>query len=90
MFISFLYDIVYFLPARKNLSFNWNFGLILGLILVLQLFSGLFLLFYFSPDSLLAFGSVQFVMFESNFGWLFRLLHFNGASFFFFFIFAFF
>jgi len=58
----------------------------LGIVLVLQLFSGLFLVFYFSPDRNLAFFSVQYIIIERNFGWILRLLHFNGASLFFFFL----
>jgi len=59
---------VFFLPASKSLSLNWNFGIILGIVLVLQLFSGLFLVFYFSPDRNLAFFSVQYIIIERNFG----------------------
>lgn len=71
------------LPSSKTLSLNWNFGRILGIILVFQLLSGTVLVFFYSPDSVLAFNSVQYIMYESNFGWLFRIFHFNGASLFF-------
>jgi hypothetical protein len=60
--------------------------MMLGMIFVFQLFSGLFLVFYYSADASLAFFSVQYLMVESNFGWVLRLLHFNGASLFFFFL----
>ena len=82
----FLKDLVFFLPASKSLSFNWNFGIMLGIVLGLQLVSGLFLVFFFSPDRSLAFYSVQYVIVERNFGWILRLFHFNGASLFFFFL----
>jgi len=74
------------LPTSKALSFNWNFGMLLGSIFGLQLITGVFLVFYYSPDSGLAFSSVQYLMVERNLGWLFRLVHFNGASLFFFFL----
>lgn len=86
MLLSFFKELVFFLPASKSLSFNWNFGIMLGIVLVLQLFSGLFLVFFYSPDRSLAFFSVQYIMVERNFGWVLRLLHFNGASLFFFFL----
>jgi ubiquinol-cytochrome c reductase cytochrome b subunit len=60
--------LVVFLPSRKRLSFNWNFGMMLGIVFVLQLLSGVFLVFYFVPDSGLAFFSVQYIMVERNFG----------------------
>ena len=54
--------------------------------LVLQILTGVFLVFYYCPDRGLAFYSVQYIMVESNFGWVLRLFHFNGASFFFVFL----
>jgi quinol-cytochrome oxidoreductase complex cytochrome b subunit len=42
--------------------------MMLGMVLVLQLLSGLFLVFFYSPDSSLAFFSVQYLMVERNFG----------------------
>lgn len=60
--------------------------MMLGMVLFLQLLSGFFLVFYYCPDSSLAFFSVQYLMVESNFGWVLRLSHFNGASLFFFFL----
>lgn len=58
----------------------------LGLVLVLQIFSGLFLSFYYVADGSIAFGSVQYIMYDVNLGWFFRILHFNGASLFFVFL----
>ena len=84
--VDFIRGIVFFFPTRKALSFNWNFGIMLGMVLGLQLLTGLFLVFYFSPDSGLAFFSVQYLIVERNFGWVLRLLHFNGASLFFVFL----
>jgi len=40
----------------------------LGLVLVLQLLTGVFLVFYYSAESGVAFFSVQYIMVESNFG----------------------
>lgn len=59
-------------------------GRFLGIILFAQIFSGLFLTFFYSNSSFLAFSSVDYIMREVNCGWFLRLLHFNGASLFFF------
>lgn len=74
------------LPSPANLSVNWNYGSLLGLILVIQLVSGIVLATRFSGHSDLSFDSVIRIYQDSNYGWLLRLIHSTGASFFFFFI----
>lgn len=59
----------------------------LGMVLVFQIFSGVVLVFYYTPERSLAFNRVQYIMLETSFGWLFRVFHFNGARVFFVFIF---
>lgn len=75
------------LPRRKGLSLIWNFGSILGFILIFQIITGLFLVINYGADSRVAFDTVQFIIYEINFGFLFRIFHFNGASLFFVFLF---
>ena len=75
------------LPSRKTLSLSWNYGRMLGMVMVFQLLRGLFLVFYYSADRAAAFNRVQYIIYESNFGWLFRVFHSNGASLFFVFLF---
>jgi len=55
----------------------------LGLILTLQLVSGLLLTLHFTPDPTLAFDSVEYITREVSFGWFVRLWHINGARIFF-------
>lgn len=74
------------LPSRKTLSLNWNFGRMLGIVLVFQLLTGTLLAIYYSADSSIAFNSVQYIIYEVNYGWIFRVFHFNGASLFFVFL----
>lgn len=74
------------LPSSKVLTLNWNFGSMLGMVLGFQIFTGTFLAFYYSDDRVLAFSRVQYIMYEVNFGWVFRVLHFNGARLFFVFL----
>lgn len=74
------------LPAPYNLSINWNYGSLLGLILVIQLVRGVILATRFSGHVDLSFDSVIMLYQDSNYGWLIRLIHSTGASFFFLFI----
>uniref|UniRef100_UPI003D46CE42 cytochrome b n=1 Tax=Geniotrigona thoracica TaxID=395500 RepID=UPI003D46CE42 len=76
--ISFVY-----LPTPININYFWNFGSMLGLFLMIQIFSGLFLSMHYCPDVNLAFKSVSYIMKDVNSGWLIRLIHMNGASFYF-------
>jgi ubiquinol-cytochrome c reductase cytochrome b subunit len=69
--------------APKNFNFWYYFGSIAILILVLQIVSGIFLAMSYKPDATLAFGSVEYIMRDINYGWLIRYLHSTGASFFF-------
>lgn len=74
------------LPSPANLSVNWNYGSLLGLILVIQLVSGIILATRFSGHDSLSFDSVISIYQDANYGWLLRLVHSTGASFFFLFI----
>nr|UPX88575.1 cytochrome b [Panorpa communis] len=71
------------LPAPSNISTWWNFGSLLGLCLIIQIITGLFLAMHFTAHIDLAFESVTHICRDVNYGWLMRTLHANGASFFF-------
>nr|YP_008593638.1 cytochrome b [Ariomma indica]BAE91960.1 cytochrome b [Ariomma indica]BAN83619.1 cytochrome b [Ariomma indica] len=71
------------LPTPSNISAWWNFGSLLGLCLISQILTGLFLAMHYTPDVESAFNSVAHICRDVNFGWLIRNLHANGASFFF-------
>ena len=83
---NFVRSLVVTLPSRKSLTINWNFGRMLGMVLVFQIFTGTFLAFYYTADGLIAFSAVQYIIYEVNYGWIFRIFHFNGASLFFIFL----
>ncbi len=70
-------------PAPRNLNYAWNFGSLAGLALVLQIITGLILAMHYTPHADMAFDSVERIMRDVNYGWLFRYAHANGASFFF-------
>nr|WNH24056.1 cytochrome b [Trichiurus lepturus]WNH37872.1 cytochrome b [Trichiurus lepturus]WNH37885.1 cytochrome b [Trichiurus lepturus] len=72
------------LPSPANISAWWNFGSLLGVCLITQILTGLFLAMHYTPDVESAFNSVAHICRDVNYGWLLRNLHANGASFFFF------
>lgn len=74
------------LPTPANISVNWNYGSLLGLVLVIQLVRGLILTTRYSSHVDTAFASVIHIYQDVNYGWLIRLIHSTGASFFFLFI----
>nr|AST14999.1 cytochrome b [Lema sp. EMHAU-15083113] len=71
------------LPSPTNITSMWNFGSLLGLCLMTQILTGLFLTMHYCPNTNLAFDSISHIMRDVNYGWLIRILHANGASFFF-------
>jgi len=71
------------LPAPANISAWWNFGSLLGLCLMRQILTGLFLSIHYTPEIDIAFSRVVHITRDVNYGWLLRTLHANGASFFF-------
>nr|UXW93488.1 cytochrome b [Runaria sp. 'striata'] len=71
------------LPTPSNISLMWNFGSLLGLCLMIQLLSGIFLAMHYTANIDMAFSSVIHICRDVNNGWLIRSMHANGASFFF-------
>jgi quinol-cytochrome oxidoreductase complex cytochrome b subunit len=70
-------------PTPRNLNYLWNFGSLAGFMLVVMIFTGVVLAMHYTADSNLAFGSVEHIMRDVNYGWMIRYIHLNGASFFF-------
>lgn len=70
-------------PVPNNINSFWNFGVLAGLCLVIQIITGIFLAMYYIPNSDLAFFSVEHIMRDVTNGWFLRYMHANGASFFF-------
>ena len=70
------------LPSPANIRSLWNFGSLLGLCLMIQILTGLFLAIHYSGDVSIAFYSVNHISRDVNFGWLLRIIHANGARFF--------
>nr|AVE15624.1 cytochrome b [Caliris sp. JZ-2017] len=71
------------LPTPSNISSWWNFGSLLGICLMIQIMTGIFLAMHYSAHIDLAFSSISHICRDVNYGWLLRTLHANGASMFF-------
>nr|UMB51004.1 cytochrome b [Pipa arrabali] len=71
------------LPTPPNISAWWNFGSLLGVCLITQILTGLFLAMHYAADTSMAYSSLTHICRDVNYGWLIRNLHANGASFFF-------
>nr|YP_010988646.1 cytochrome b [Paranaspides lacustris]WOR80938.1 cytochrome b [Paranaspides lacustris] len=76
------------MPIPTNISTWWNFGSLLGLCLITQIATGLFLAMHYTAHTDLAFSSIAHICRDVNYGWFLRTLHANGASFFFICIYA--
>ena len=70
-------------PVPRNLNYFWNFGVLAGLALTIQIVTGIILAMHYVPSATGAFESVEHIMRNVNQGWLLRYAHANGASFFF-------
>jgi len=70
-------------PVPRNLNYFWNFGVLAGLALVIQIVTGIVLAMHYVPQGDHAFQSVEQIMRDVNQGWFLRYAHANGASFFF-------
>nr|ATX68960.1 cytochrome b [Smutsia temminckii] len=71
------------LPTPSNISAWWNFGSLLGMCLILQIMTGLFLAMHYTADTTTAFSSITHICRDVNYGWIIRYMHANGASMFF-------
>ena len=70
-------------PTPKNFNYFWNFGALATVALLVMIVSGIFLAMNYTPNTTMAFDSVERIMRDVNYGWLIRYIHMNGASMFF-------
>ncbi len=76
------YEYMHF-PMPRNVNYFWSFGGIAMVILLLMIATGIMLASQYVANADLAFGSVERIMRDVNYGWLLRYMHANGASMFF-------
>ena len=70
-------------PVPRNLNYFWNFGVLAGAALGIQIITGIVLAMHYAANGAIAFDSVEHIMRDVNGGWALRYAHANGASFFF-------
>ncbi len=81
--LSFMYNSFVAYPTPKNLNYMWTFGAILSFMLVAQIVTGVVLAMHYTPETTLAFDSVEHIMRDVNWGMILRYAHSNGAAMFF-------
>ena len=71
-------------PVPRNLNYFWNFGVLAGAVLAIQIVTGIVLAMHFHSSAAEAFNSVNGgIMRDVNGGWFLRFAHANGATMFF-------
>lgn len=85
-YMGILRGVVIDSSTPSNLTYLWNFGSLLGLSLVVQIVTGIFLAMHYTAEINLAFLSVEHIQRDVLNGWLLRYTHANGAAFFFLFV----
>ncbi|WP_174279551.1 cytochrome b [Sphingomonas bacterium] len=67
-------------PVPRNLNYFWNFGVLAGAALGIQIITGIVLAMHYAANGAVAFDSVEGIMRDVNAGWFLRYAHANGAS----------
>src|SRR5213594_3359747 len=80
---SFLNHELHGYPTPRNLNYWWNYGSLAGIMLVIMIVTGIVLAMHYTPNSTMAFDSVERIMRDVNYGWMVRYIHMNGATMFF-------
>lgn len=68
-------------PCPLIINYFWNLGFLLGITILLQIISGIFLGLHYTSDINSAYFSIFFIIREIYYGWCLRYLHSNGSSF---------
>ncbi|MEW6196530.1 MAG: cytochrome b N-terminal domain-containing protein [Bacteroidota bacterium] len=79
-----LHDLINFMgkkyvPVHRH-SIWYYFGGVTLFLFIIQVFTGILLLFYYKGSADLAFESIQFIMSKVSFGWLIRSIHTWSAN----------
>merc|ERR1711912_135794 len=74
-------------PCPLQINAFWNVGFLLGVAIMLQIVTGIFLALHYTSDLNSAYFSVFFLIREVYYGWCLRYFHSSGASFVFLFLF---
>ncbi|MET0270266.1 MAG: cytochrome b, partial [Sphingomonas sp.] len=64
-------------PVPRNLNYFWNFGVLAGAALGIQIITGIVLAMHYAANGAIAFDSVEHIMRDVNGGWALRYAHAN-------------
>merc|ERR1712019_235269 len=74
-------------PCPLQINYFWNLGFLLGITIILQIITGIFLALHYTSDLNSAYYQIFFLIREVYYGWCLRYFHSSGASFVFLFLF---
>merc|ERR1712217_577865 len=74
-------------PCPLQINSFWNLGFLLGITIILQIITGIFLGLHYTSDLNSAYFCLFFFIREIYYGWCLRYFHSSGASFVFLFLF---
>ena len=64
-------------PCPLQINSFWNLGFLLGITIILQIITGIFLGLHYTSDLNSAYSSIFFFIREIYYGWCLRYLHFE-------------
>merc|ERR1712039_810896 len=74
-------------PCPLQINYFWNLGFLLGIAILLQIITGIFIALHYTSDLNSAYYQIFFLIREVYYGWCLRYFHSSGASFVFLFYF---
>jgi len=82
--LNTVYHALFVYPVPSNITYAWNLGISAGIMLAIQIVTGIILAMYYTPTSDLAFASVRHIIMDIDYGSFIRMYHASGSSLFFF------
>lgn len=82
--LNAVYNALFIYPVPSNITYAWNLGVSAGIMLAIQIITGIILAMYYTPTSDLAFASVRHIIMDIDYGSFIRMYHASGSSLFFF------
>lgn len=82
--LNAVYNALFVYPVPSNITYAWNLGISAGIMLAIQIITGIILAMYYTPTSDLAFASVRHIIMDIDYGSFLRMYHASGSSLFFF------
>lgn len=82
--LNAVYNALFVYPVPSNITYAWNLGVSAGIMLAIQIITGIILAMYYTPTADLAFASVRHIIMDIDYGSFIRMYHASGSSLFFF------